>query len=76
MEEKPQFERDGSKVIADLRSAEVNWATFCAAPDCVEPVKMPSLFPIPTHIVRRRITQTFDANRYNRLMWSPEYVYG
>lgn len=71
-----QFETDGAKVMADLRSSEVNWATFCAAPDMVEAVKMPSLFPIPTHIVRRRITQTFDAEETPSLMWSPEYVYG
>lgn len=70
------FERGGQKIIADFNEAEVNWASFCAMPDKVQPVKMPSLFPVPTHIVRRRLTKTIDAYAYDKLMWSPEYVFG
>lgn len=62
--------------MADFAESEINWASFCAMPDKVAPVKMPSLFPVPTHIVRRRLTKTIDAYRYDKLMWSPEYVYG
>jgi|GEM_PF-4898832 len=62
--------------MADFAESEINWASFCAMPDKVAPVKMPSLFPVPTHIVRRRLTKTIDAYAYDKLMWSPEYLYG
>lgn len=70
------FDRSGQKIMADFAESEVNWAAFCAMPDKVAPVKMPSLFPVPTHIVRRRLTKTIDANIFRKLMWAPEYVYG
>jgi hypothetical protein len=62
--------------MGKYRSAEEDWAYFCCFPDKVEPRKMPSLFPTPTHTVRRRIVKTIDAFNYNRLVYLPEYVYG
>ena len=45
-------------------------------PDKVPPAKMPSMFPIPTHVVRRRIVKSINVGVYPKLIWCPEYVYG
>lgn len=45
-------------------------------PDKVKPAKMPSMFPIPTHIVRRRLVKTIHCIGHQKLIWAPEYVYG
>lgn len=66
----------GKQVMNKYRSAEEDWAYFCCFPDKLEPRKMPSLFPTPTHIVRRRIVKTIDVFSNPKLMYLPEYVYG
>jgi hypothetical protein len=67
---------DNDNPIEGYRSAEEKWARFCAFPDKAPVAKMPSLFPIPTHVVRRRMVKTIDAWRFSKLIYSPEYVYG
>lgn len=54
---------------------ETKWAKFCAMPDVVPPVRMPSLFPVPTHIIKRRITKTlsFTGQTNAYIVWSPEF---
>lgn len=37
---------------------------------------MPSMFPIPTHVVRRRLVKILSTARVDRLIWSPEHLYG
>jgi hypothetical protein len=65
-----------NNVYDEKKKGEIDWAMFCCYPDKLDPQRMPSLFPIPSHLVRRRLTKTIDANKYNRLLWSPEYVFG
>lgn len=45
-------------------------------PDKTKPAKMPSMFPIPTHVVKRRLIKTISTGQVPRLIWCPEYVYG
>lgn len=53
-----------------------NWLEFCMFPDLVEPVRMPSLFPVPTHIVRRQqvvtIAPTATGNIFG--VWKPHTI--
>lgn len=71
-----KFDQSADRVIANMGSTELNWARFCIAPDKVEACKMPSMFPIPTHIVRRRLIKTVKSGAYDRLIWAPEYLHG
>lgn len=70
------LDRSADDVVRDLGSAELNWARFCIAPDKIEASKMPAMFPIPTHVVRRRLVKLVATNRVDRLIWSPEHLYG
>lgn len=52
-----------------------NWLEFCMFPDIVPPVRMPSLFPIPTHIVRRQTVHTITPLAGNiNAVWKPHTV--
>lgn len=56
--------------------SESDWTKFCLLPDIHEPVRMPSMFPIPTHIIRRRITKTISFQTgvtQLSMLWSPEF---
>jgi hypothetical protein len=68
--------RNRDNILEGKKGAEVDWAMFCCYPEDTTPVRMPSLFPIPSHIVRRRTVKTVDAAKYTRLVWAPEYVFG
>lgn len=74
-------QQDVNAIIKKYQSSEMEWAKFCFMPDLVEPVKMPSLFPIPTHLCRRRLTKTITvggtaSGSIQTLVWAPEHYHG
>ncbi|MEN9919602.1 MAG: hypothetical protein RL662_2038 [Bacteroidota bacterium] len=70
------FNKNRENVLDYKNAGELDWAHFCCYPDKLTPTRMPSLFPIPSHIVRRRTVKTIDAHKYDRLLWAPEYTFG
>lgn len=40
--------------------SKLSWLSFCLFPDVVEPQRMPSMFPVPTHIIRRQKVTTLS----------------
>jgi hypothetical protein len=68
--------KDEYDVSATYKNHEMDWARFCMMPDKLDPVRMPSLFPMPTHIIKRRISKTItvgsSSSSYN-MIWSPEF---
>jgi hypothetical protein len=64
-----------SRQIAYRQETEKSWLYFCMFPDLYEPKRMPSLFPVPTHVIRRQrvfnITQVAAGNTIYCL-WKPE----
>ncbi len=63
------------RFIDVYRDQEKSWLYFCMFPDLIEPKRMPSQFPVPTHIIRRQrvfnITQTV-AGSTQYCLWKPE----
>ncbi len=59
------------------RETDKSWLYFCMFPDLYDPKRMPSLFPVPTHIIRRQrvfnITQSVAGNTIYCL-WKPEGI--
>lgn len=55
---------------------ERDWAKFCLFPDVVEPIRMPSLFPVATHIVKRRISKVISGSDEINIKWAPEFLRG
>jgi len=52
-----------------------NWLEFCMFPDLVEPVRMPSIFPVPTHVVRRQTVQTISPTASSiHAIWKPHTI--
>lgn len=49
------FESKAKGLVDTYHANRESWLDFCLFPDIVEPKKMPSLFPLPTHIVRRQV---------------------
>lgn len=72
------FNTSGKKAIEGKDRAEVEWAKFCLAPDKFPCVRMPALFPINSHKVRRRITKTMTVGPggIKKVIWAPEHLYG
>lgn len=58
--------------MQNFHGAKENWLEFCMFPDLVDPVRMPSLFPVPTHIVKRQQVQTIIPTTGNLYaIWKP-----
>lgn len=51
-------ENAGRDLTDAFWSQYVKYSSFCAFPDILEPQRMPSMFPIPTHIIRRQKVTT------------------
>ena len=66
------------KVLHAVDDSEYDWAKFCLFPDMVKPARMPSLFPVPTHMLKRRIVTTCQVgpSRKNAFLWMPEAFHG
>lgn len=61
--------------IEKFHGERENWLEFCMFPDIVSPVRMPSLFPVPTHIVRRQHVFTITPTAANLYcMWKPHTI--
>ena len=71
------YKNEYEKMIESFRNGEKSWLHFCMFPDLYEPKRMPSMFPVPTHIVRRQrvfnITQAVAGNTIYCL-WKPEGI--
>ena len=71
-------ERNGDAIpaLSNLAQSKENWLEFCMFPDIIDPVRMPSLFPVPTHIVRRQqvftIAPTATGNIFG--LWKPHTI--
>lgn len=69
---------EASQVIEGYRERRQSWVDFCLFPDILEPVRMPSLFPVPTHVFKRQQLATISLasgeSGYNiRMLWSPAH---
>jgi len=66
-----------SRQVAYRQETEKSWLYFCMFPDLYEPKRMPSLFPVPTHVIRRQrvfnITQAVAGNTIY-CIWKPEGI--
>lgn len=52
-----------AKAIVDkYHNERESWLDFCIFPDLLDPVRMPSLFPVPSHLCKRQTVFTVDAN--------------
>lgn len=69
------YKNEYEKLMESFRNGEKSWLHFCMFPDLYEPKRMPSMFPVPTHIIRRQrvfnITQVTSGNTIYCL-WKPE----
>lgn len=50
------------QIIDSTRSQDEEWARFMLAPDKYPPVRMPSIFPIATHLYRATSIGTVTPN--------------
>lgn len=68
-----KFESQAETVNDKYHSDRGSWVDFCLFPDIIDPVKMPSLFPIPSHVVRRQqvFTLTVPAGGNMYCLWKP-----
>lgn len=46
--------KEGANAVEAYHKMRECWLNFCLFPDVVPPCRMPSMFPIPTHLVRRQ----------------------
>lgn len=53
-------ENKGRELTDAYWAQYIKHSTFCAFPDLIEPQRMPSMFPIPTHIIRRQKVTTLS----------------
>ena len=69
-------EGHAGKIVDKYHSNRESWINFCLFPDIVEPCKMPSLFPAPTHICRRQLVTTIQAPGSGTIygMWKPTTI--
>lgn len=68
---------EGAEKVEQYRKDRECWVNFCLFPDVIEPCRMPSLFPIPTHVFKRQTITTLSLGNleggYNiRCLWSPD----
>jgi hypothetical protein len=56
------FESKAKPIVDKYHQQREDWIDFCLFPDIVEPVRMPSLFPIPSHLCKRQTVFTINAN--------------
>lgn len=74
-----QQQRSGTEaktLTAKYTESTDTWVDFCLFPDIVPPVRMPSLFPVPTHIFKRQAVFNVGLGAaeagYNiRMLYSP-----
>ena len=52
----------GQRVAQKVDDMRDSWLKFCLFPDISEPQRMPSMFPVPTHIVRRQRVTTLSLS--------------
>jgi len=69
----PAEEEEVERAIENSGSHELKWAKFCMMPYHFEPIRMPSFFPIPTHIFARRIIKNVvvGPTGLNSFVWTP-----
>lgn len=66
-----------SNVIDSTRTQDEEWAKFCLFPDILSPERMPSMFPIPTHIYKERdIFSVISTGGDIKCVWQPEHYRG
>lgn len=67
-----------TEVIESTKTQDEEWAKFCLFPDILPPQRMPSMFPIPSHIYKERdifsISSTVGTGI--RCVWQPEHYRG
>lgn len=71
-----QFESKAKSIVDSYHEGRESWLDFCLFPDMVEPKKMPSLFPLPTHICRRQVVGQMQIPAGGQLwcMWKPTTI--
>lgn len=52
----------GARVAQRVDDMQNSWLKFCLFPDLCEPQRMPSMFPVPTHIIRRQRVTTLSLS--------------
>lgn len=57
-----RFESQSKGIVDKYHAQRESWLDFCVFPDIVDPIRMPSLFPIPSHMCKRQSVFTIDAN--------------
>lgn len=69
-------ERRGTGIVDKWHTDKASWIDFCLFPDIVEPVKMPTLFPIPSHIAKRQTVFTIQAPAAGNIygLWKPHTI--
>jgi len=65
-------------VLDTVDTAELDWAHFCLNPSQVPPARMPSMFPIESHVIRKRSTGNLlvGSDTKNYIKWAPELYIG
>lgn len=68
---------EGKEQVTHYHKQRDNWVQFCLFPDLLEPCRMPSMFPVPTHMIRRqRVFNISTSTAGNSLfcLWQPEAI--
>lgn len=68
---------EGGTQVEQYRKDRECWVNFCLFPDVLEPCRMPSLFPMPTHVFKRQTITTIslgsgEAGWNIRCLWDPD----
>jgi len=70
-----QMMKDGDEMVEHEKNSMIKWARFMAMPCTVSPCRMPSLWPIASHLPRRRnvFEMAIGPGGYNSCLWAPEH---
>lgn len=72
-----QDKEEAKQQVSTYHNQRDNWVQFCLFPDLIEAQRMPSMFPVPTHVIRRqRVFNISTATAGNTLfcLWQPEAI--
>jgi hypothetical protein len=72
-----QDKEEAKEQVSTYHNQRDSWVQFCLFPDLLEAQRMPSMFPVPTHVIRRQRVFNLSlatAGQTLYCLWMPETV--